>query len=224
MSSSEDEIPGLAFDVGEEMEPTSEPPLDGFEYLRQVKWQAKRIPNVVTARTKPVVEEPSILELIAATQIPKASPAVLPTIEWREHVYREFEQLRVTLEGLENFDSHRSYTKMEWKALCFGANGQSGTHPSDSLLCSLDHLNVTRFLNWTITRAEGRLTTQECFWLYGLLARASLPMDADQMAQLRDLLRTLARRRVRLDANNPLLPPVNVLITVIEDYFGQGDR
>lgn len=62
-------------------------------------------------------------------------------------------------------------------------------------------------------------------WLFALAARLEKPLQPDVSAALRSLLRYCAKLRCQLsEASDPLLPQLNVLMTVAGAYFGQDEE
>eukprot|EP01113_Clastostelium_recurvatum_P001583 TRINITY_DN10644_c0_g1_i7.p1 TRINITY_DN10644_c0_g1~~TRINITY_DN10644_c0_g1_i7.p1 ORF type:complete len:351 (+),score=65.47 TRINITY_DN10644_c0_g1_i7:25-1053(+) len=95
--------------------------------------------------------------------------------------------------------------------------------PLLSVLFALDHVATTKLLLQHIQWFDARpLTSQRLLWLFGLLCRLEKPLDADVSAELRGLLRRLCVLRSQLtQPTDALLPPLNMLITVVTKYFGQ---
>lgn len=113
--------------------------------------------------------------------------------------------------------------------------------------CSLERthgtqVSVRQLLEYHIRWAKKAKEVDEVHtqWLYALLSRLDKPIDADMASALRSLLRRLAEDRCRLvrspscacacrsswpvqeSQQDQALPALNILITIIAKYFGQG--
>jgi survival of motor neuron protein-interacting protein 1 len=103
-----------------------------------------------------------------------------------------------------------------------------GTHalpPLLSIVLHLDDVTVQALLHHHIQWFETRpMTAQRAQWFYALLARLEKPLDPDTAASLRTLLRRSAVLRSKMtDPRDPLLPALNIIITIVAKYFNQQE-
>ncbi|GAM17183.1 hypothetical protein SAMD00019534_003580, partial [Acytostelium subglobosum LB1] len=137
--------------------------------------------------------------------------------------------------------------KKSWSVYCFGstpssssssssssASAQSppaanittssvGNQPSTGALGQMDHLMIVQLIEYHVEWLEAKeLSKERSSWLYTLLSLLEKPIDADTSANLRSLLRRLAVLRSKIDdVNDPILPSINILITIVAKYFNQ---
>jgi len=99
----------------------------------------------------------------------------------------------------------------------------SGSLPTFSLIKRLDHVMVVNLVNYHIEWLEKRnLTKERSYWLYILFIVLEKPIDSDTSSNLRSLLRRLAYFRSKVESiDDPLLPSINILMTIVGKYFGQ---
>jgi len=75
-------------------------------------------------------------------------------------------------------------------------------------------------IKW-VDRSEA-ITAHQRLWLFALLARLEKPLDSDTSSTLRSLLRHCTYERAKLvEASDPELASLNMLITIIGHFFGQ---
>jgi hypothetical protein len=66
------------------------------------------------------------------------------------------------------------------------------------------------------------MTAHRSCWLFALLTRVELPLAPELGSELYSLVMRCATLRSRLTSlEDPLLPHLNILITLLEKYFGQ---
>ncbi|KAF2073030.1 hypothetical protein CYY_005646 [Polysphondylium violaceum] len=276
-----DEFQARAFDIEGEEEPDDNEPLTGEEYIKRVRWQAKRCPSVVIADidySKLKITAPSKTYFTLPPKLPKCKKELLPKHDWETLFLSEFSQLRQKLQYLEsnNTSSHSSNNsstklphindKRSWYIFCFGSNNNnsnnkneneesdddqddemeqndnndedektkefyqssqplSGNLPTFSLVKRLDHVMVVNLVNYHIEWLEKRyLTKERSYWLYILFLVLEKPIDSDTSSNLRSLLRRLAYFRSKIESTkDSLLPSINILMTIVGQYFGQQE-
>ncbi|KAM9975892.1 hypothetical protein ACTFIW_013284 [Dictyostelium discoideum] len=91
------------------------------------------------------------------------------------------------------------------------------------ILCRLDHVLTVALVNYHIEWLEKREFTQErSYWLYMLLSLLEKPIDPDTCSNLRSCIRRLSVFRSKItNLNDPNLPSINILFTIIAKYFDQ---
>ncbi|KAN0009923.1 hypothetical protein ACTFIU_007233 [Dictyostelium citrinum] len=98
-----------------------------------------------------------------------------------------------------------------------------GNKPTMDILCRLDHVLTVALVNYHIEWLEKREFTQErSYWLYMLLSLLEKPIDPDTCSNLRSCIRRLSVFRSKItNLNDPNLPSINILFTIIGKYFDQ---
>jgi len=241
----EDEYIGpRAFKIDGELGPEAGPPLDGFDYLRRVRWEAKRVPKVVRSNINPRhYDSLQTTFLTPPPDIAECPDALRPSTEWESTFLAGFEALRKDL-------AHRYQTQpkpplaqplpaikdaQRWKQINLGISQRGSTtsqparepaRPTLSVIMNLDIVSVRQLLEYHLRWAKKAKEIDEVHaqWLYALMLRLDKPIDADMASGLRSLLRRLASDRARLaeSPDDPALPALNILITIICKCFGQG--
>ena len=218
-SSSEDDgelLGAKAFSVVGEQEPSERAPATAEEYLRQVRWQARRCPNVVVAATTPQPQRttgarPSRLLAGfsgASSEHKPVDVALLPSAAWRASFLQQFEawrerlaQLRAASSVLKQAHADEKLPavrdKQCWRQWTLGETGRA---PATSLLLSMDHVTscaITTYLaHWLLESSV--LTKRHACWLFALLVRLELPLEADMAADLRAVWKHLVLMRSSL--------------------------
>eukprot|EP01132_Coremiostelium_polycephalum_P007628 gene7628-9384_t len=133
--------------------------------------------------------------------------------------------------------------KRAWFIFCFGSSSsittkdnnkeqqqqqqqkeqKEGIIPDINLIIQLDHILIVNLVEYHIEWLENKeLNQQRSYWIYVLLSVLEKPIDSDTAANLRSLLRRLALLRSKIDSkDDPLLPSINILFTIVAKYFNQ---
>jgi len=111
----------------------------------------------------------------------------------------------------------------EPKAVRVTTIGQYSLPPLLSIIVNLDQVTVISVIQHHINWLENKpLTKHSAQWLHSLLALLEKPLDPDTASALRVLLRRASELRAKLTTpQDALLPPLNILITIVAKYFGQ---
>lgn len=232
-----------AFAVDGEEEPTGRPPATAEEYLRQVRWEANRCPDVcVATNAAPEMDcantggRDSVRELegqfaVMDTAAPVAED-LLPSAEWESNLLANFQQLRSVFEGAAVASGGDKTlvlpplkARAQWRKFCFGDGGNAGHKPTPSVLARMDFVTIQRVLSYQVGWAlEEGMTEERGKWIYSVLCRLELPLLADAASELLQLCQRCVQLRSSLqNAADPLLPHVNILITLIQQFFGQRE-
>ncbi|KAJ0903588.1 hypothetical protein HanPSC8_Chr07g0271611 [Helianthus annuus] len=84
----------------------SGPPQDGLEYLRRVRWEAKRIPKVTIAKVeKKVINKEQTVYMPNIPDIAACPEHLMPSKEWEDVFLADFSKLRLALSEFESSDS-----------------------------------------------------------------------------------------------------------------------
>ncbi|KAG0486877.1 hypothetical protein HPP92_008972 [Vanilla planifolia] len=213
-----DSIQRLAFLVDGEPDFDSGPPLDGLEYLRRVRWEAKQIPkvkvaqlNLSTAKGEQTPYMPNI------PKIEECPQNLLPSKVWEESFLADFSKIRQEFSELEASGIRPNEFTVEQKP-----KGD----PTVTALLSMDANSRASILRRSIDlfEASSALSRADCLWLYALCATVDSPVNANTCASLRGLLRkcsSLMATKSELDDEVAML---NILIVIAGKYFGQSEN
>eukprot|EP00743_Colponemidia_sp_Colp-15_P008337 GILK01009055.1.p1 GENE.GILK01009055.1~~GILK01009055.1.p1 ORF type:complete len:242 (+),score=25.97 GILK01009055.1:41-727(+) len=209
--------------VSECLPPTGEP-TTAEEYLAQVRYQAKLLPKVVVAdidtRQFDHLQTSSIPDTVLNP--PKTQAVHWPGM-WLDQFLSDFADLRLSISRLvakhkaRPIQQQLPHCKDEegWRRFCASAEHT----PSLSIISSLDHVSTRSLvqyqLDWLCSSTS--LSELQAAWLFAVLARLDKPLDPDVAASLFEAQRHL----LLLDTNNDMQPYRQVLLAILQEYFGQ---
>ncbi|XP_010517776.1 PREDICTED: uncharacterized protein LOC104793175 [Camelina sativa] len=222
-----------AFAVDGEPDFDSGPPEDGFEYLRRVRWEAKRIPNVKVAEidgSKYIQKEQSVY-MPQIPEISKCPEHLLPVKEWEDLLLSDFSHLRRALLQTGNTceDEVMSSSQYLDEVLMEIFKKRLNTDSDESLGGVVSEIegmdSVTRVSKLRkqicLVEKESGLKSSDCKWVLALCASVDTPLDADTCACLRALVRKCASLRALEVVDEQVITMANMLITIAGRYFGQ---
>uniref|UniRef100_A0ACD5ZAE0 Uncharacterized protein n=1 Tax=Avena sativa TaxID=4498 RepID=A0ACD5ZAE0_AVESA len=223
---SDDDYDGIlkpAFAVDGEPDFESGEPLDGFEYLRRVRWEANQIPRVKVAKidlgAARKEQTPYMPEI---PDIPKCSPDVCASKEWEDCFITYFSEARLAFSELDYSDgpSVSGAPKNSWKP---GSSPEMQTDPTLTMIRNMDAVSrATTLRNYTdMIQSFDTLSRNDCLWLFALCVAVQLPLDAETCASLRSLLRkcaTILAAKTEMDDEVVML---SILMAISARYFGQ---
>ncbi|OAY84886.1 Gem-associated protein 2 [Ananas comosus] len=229
--SSDDEYGSIqrpAFLVEGEPDFDSGPPLDGFEYLRRVRWEAAQIPKVKIAKinsNKLAGEQTPYMPKIP--EIPRCLPEILPSKQWEDTFLAQFSGIREAFSQLESSCDQPLVT-----AGCRTSSKQpdltehAKSVPTLTMIRGMDAVVRAATLRNYVDMLESMdtLSRNDCLWLFALCVAVDTPLNADTCASLRSLLRkcsNLLANKSELDDEAAML---NILITITGKYFGQSEN
>ncbi|XP_010508562.1 PREDICTED: uncharacterized protein LOC104785117 [Camelina sativa] len=223
-----------AFAVDGEPDFESGPPEDGLEYLRRVRWEAKRIPNVKVADlidgSKYIQKEQSVY-MPQIPEISKCPEHLLPVKEWEDLLLSDFSHLRLALLQTDNIceDEVMSPSESLDEVLMEIFKKRLHTDTDESLgevVSEIEGMDsVTRVSKLRkqicLVEKESGLKSSDCKWVLALCASVDTPLDADTCACLRALVRKCASLRALEVVDEQVITMANMLITIAGKYFGQ---
>jgi len=119
--------------------------------------------------------------------------------------------------------------RLQWMEFCLGNEMDSyGTPPLLHVLLQMDHVVSVRVLR-CMTKAcelDGVFSDRRIAWMFALLSRIDdEAATVEVMAMFSNLHRLACRSRANYKGHpdDELLKGLNVLIVILEDYFGQGE-
>uniref|UniRef100_A0A0E0BHW9 Gem-associated protein 2 n=1 Tax=Oryza glumipatula TaxID=40148 RepID=A0A0E0BHW9_9ORYZ len=226
---SDDDYDGIlkpAFAVDGDPDFESGEPLDGFEYLRRVRWEANQIPRVKvatidlnTARNEQTPYMPEIPD------IAKCSPDLCASKPWEDTFITYFSETRLAFSELDSSDgpSVSGGTKNLLKP---SNRSEPQTDPTLTMIRNMDAVSRAATLRNYIDMIQSldKLSRNDCLWLFSLCVAVDTPLDAETCASLRSLLRKCANvlaAKLEMDDEVAML---NILITISGRFFGQYDN
>lgn len=111
--------------------------------------------------------------------------------------------------------------EQSWKVVCYGTEAQPATPPTAELMKSIDAITsitlISYHVNWL---GEEDVMPHHSNWLYHLLLKVEEPILRDTVADLRELRYKCSQTRSKIESpENPNLPLLNAVITLITKYF-----
>ncbi|XP_078150305.1 uncharacterized protein LOC144545605 isoform X2 [Carex rostrata] len=219
---SHDGILKPAFYVEGEPDFESGPPVDGWEYLRRVRWEAHQLPDVKVAKIN--LNEISAEQTPYMPKIPELSKCpqnLLPSKEWEDSFLDDFSELRKVFSQLDSSvdlpdSSCKSKSSIEI---------QSQIIPTVETLINMDVVSRASTLRNYINKSESmeKLSRHECLWLFALCATVDMPLHADTCASLRCLLRKCLGILATKSEMDDEVAMLSVLVSICGKYFGQYD-
>eukprot|EP00026_Physarum_polycephalum_P009225 Phypoly_transcript_09339.p1 GENE.Phypoly_transcript_09339~~Phypoly_transcript_09339.p1 ORF type:complete len:325 (+),score=70.47 Phypoly_transcript_09339:51-977(+) len=125
----DDDLLPRAFAVTGELPPEAGPPTTGEDYLRRVRWEARRCPNVVVSAIDPRKYDNRQTQFAALPPpCPPAPAGMAPHIQWETKFLAQFSDLRLSLnhafakpKPALSFNLPHHNDVRGWYLLCFGA-------------------------------------------------------------------------------------------------------
>ena len=190
------------------------PPADGLEYLRRVRKEARRLPNVVRAHLDdPLERSGSEAESAGSSSLPLPPPALRPDQRWEGELLCEFDSLRRQLAAAAISPRRAQPPPLPnvadvsaWETFCFGRqHGDGGHPPAMRVVLALDQRAALRLLQMMHMRLERERTLSDPLarWIFALLSRPERALPAEHAATLRALLCTCVRQRAALGEGQP---------------------
>ncbi|KAI3688363.1 hypothetical protein L1987_82075 [Smallanthus sonchifolius] len=209
----------------------SGPPQDGLEYLRRVRWEAKRIPKVKIAKVeRKVLNKEQTVYMPNIPDIAACPHHLMPSKEWEDVFLADFSKLRLALSEVESSASTFSeqiesiplaqsiidnaiqenldVNQTEEKTVC--------DWPSLQTIIEMEPRARVTMLRKRITSIEQMscLGRPDCAWLFALCAAIDTPLDGDTSASLRCLLRKCATLRAEKTSLDDEVIMLNILATI----------
>ncbi|KAI3935330.1 hypothetical protein MKW98_027150 [Papaver atlanticum] len=219
-----DSIKRPAFYVEGDPDFDSGPPEDGLEYLRRVRFEAAKIPNVKVVKVdKSKLDKEQTKYMPEIPDIAKCPTHLQPSKEWEDAFLADFSELRQALphlEGLKTFQP-MSVADVDDASRC-------SHDPTVSVILGMDDVARVLMLKRCINSFETKssLCRNDCAWLFALLVAVGVPLNADTAASVRSLLRKCASLRAgKLEAgeDDDEVVMLNMLATICGRFFGQLD-
>ncbi|KAF3330936.1 Gem-associated protein 2 [Carex littledalei] len=219
---SHDGILKPAFYVEGEPDFESGPPVDGWEYLRRVRWEAHQLPDVKVAKlnlNEISAEQTPYMPRIP--ELPTCPQNLLPSKKWEDSFLDDFSELRKAFSQLDSSvdqldSSCKSKSSLE---------GQSQIIPTVATIISMDVVSRASTLRNYINMSESmeKVSRHECLWLFALCATVDMPLHADTCASLRCLLRKCLGILATKSEMDDEVAMLSVLVSICGKYFGQYD-
>eukprot|EP00877_Chromochloris_zofingiensis_P010370 jgi/Chrzof1/5587/Cz16g08080.t1 len=220
--------------------------------VRHEAAQCPRVVRVEMPADMQAAQRP-IAALPEPDAIPDAPDWAKPSSSWVREFVDNFQDFRLQMQQAYDQgdfapDSLPHLNDLQaWDSLCFGPGLRNDTNltstsgsdyggdvmiMADSMFTAvmgMDQVAIVTLFQRHIDELEqdfpNNLPLLRGKWLFALAARLEKPLQPDVSAALRSLLRYCAKLRCQLsEASDPLLPQLNVLMTVAGAYFGQDEE
>lgn len=217
-----DSIRKPAFVVEGEPDFESGPPLDGLEYLRRVRWEAKRIPKVKVATlnlSKLQNEQTAYMPNIP--EIAKCPPHLLPLKSWEVAFLADFSEIRQAFSLQES-----CYDPSQFTISTENSHEESSPKsPTVSMILGMDTVTRAVTLQKHIRTLEAApiLSRDDCVWLFALCVAVDMPLYAEMSASLRSLLRKCSSLLAEKSEPDDEVAMLNILVTIAGKFFGQSE-
>lgn len=226
---SDDDYDGIlkpAFAVDGEPDFESGEPLDGFEYLRRVRWEANQIPKVKVAKIDlSAARKEQTPYMPEIPDIPKCSPDLCASKEWEDSFITYFSETRLAFLELDSSDgpSVSGAVKNSCKP---GISFEPQIDPTLTMIRNMDAVSRAATLRNYIDMIQSfdALSRNDCLWLFALCVAVEPPLDAETCASLRSMLRkcsTILAAKSEMDDEVVML---NILVAISGVYFGQYEK
>ncbi|KAL6875721.1 hypothetical protein ACP4OV_013234 [Aristida adscensionis] len=226
---SDDDYDGIlkpAFAVYGDPDFESGEPLDGFEYLRRVRWEAKQIPRVKVANidlNAARMEQTAYMPEIP--DIPNFSLDLRASKQWEDAFMDQFSETRLVFSELDSSGepSISGVTKVSSKP---SSSSEPQTEPTLTMVRNMDAVSRAATLRNYIDMVQSldTLSRTHCLWLFALCVAVDTPLDGETCASLRSLLRkcaTILATKTEMDDEAVML---NILMAISGRYFGQYEH
>ncbi|XP_006663367.1 gem-associated protein 2-like [Oryza brachyantha] len=226
---SDDDYDGIlkpAFAVDGEPDFESGDPVDGFEYLRRVRWEANQIPRVKVAKidlSTPRNEQTTYMPEIP--DIPKCSPDLSASKHWEDTFITYFSETRLAFSELDSSDGPSVSGGMK-NSLKLNNKSEPQTDPTLTMIRNMDAVSRAATLRNYIYMIQSldKLSRNDCLWLFALCVAVDTPLDAETCASLRSLLRKCANILATKSVMDDEVAMLNILIAIAGRFFGQYDN
>jgi survival of motor neuron protein-interacting protein 1 len=215
----------VAFAVDGEFPPEAGSPQTGLDFLRRVRWEARRLPDVVVAEKTATASasasaQPSIATGFGAIS-EQCEPVAAASLAWEAEFVPWFSDLRDRTSAA----LLRSPPPSPASAALPADWSSPASLPTLGVLSALDHVAVLAALDAVSQVPPERLTRPLLVWLFALLAAVEKPLDDSAASALHSVLRSCCVRRAAIThATDPLTAPLNIIIAVTGLYFHQLGR
>ncbi|RLM68892.1 gem-associated protein 2-like [Panicum miliaceum] len=226
---SDDDYEGIlkpAFAVDGDPDFESGEPLDGFEYLRRVRWEARQIPRVKVAKVDlSAARKEQTPYMPEIPDIPKCSPDLHASKQWKDAFITHFSETRLVFSEHVSSDEPsisggmKNYTKP-------GSSTEPQTDPTLTMVRNMDAVARAATLRNYIDMIQSldSLSRNNCLWLFALCVAVDVPLDAETCASLRSLLRKCATILATKSEMDDEVVMLNILMAISGRYFGQYEH
>merc|ERR1719320_610476 len=153
----------------------------------------------------------------------------IPSKEWEQNFLRVYEKLRADVSrGLIYSPSTQEQPRSpsSWSDLFLKEEAPS----TASVIAKIRHMDIDpalEALEMDCVKGGGHesfsIDLRRARWFYALLTRLQTPVMGDTISTIRALIKGCIKYRLRLDADNEVVPMITNLVTISRLVFGQGD-
>uniref|UniRef100_A0A0D9XRI6 Gem-associated protein 2 n=1 Tax=Leersia perrieri TaxID=77586 RepID=A0A0D9XRI6_9ORYZ len=226
---SDDDYGGIlkpAFAVDGEPDFESGEPLDGFEYLRRVRWEANQIPRVKVAKIDLSMarneQTPYMPEI---PDISKCSTDLCASKHWEDIFITYFSETRLAFSEIDSSGEPSVSGGMK-NSLKPCNKSEPQTDPTVTLIRNMDAVSRAATLRNYIDMIQSMdtLSRNNCLWLFALCVAVDTPLDGETCASLRSLLRKCTNILATKPEMDDEVAMLNILIAISGRFFGQYDK
>jgi len=203
-------------------------PMNAQQYLTMVREEAKGLDDVTCASRKRMN---TMSSNIASLFEPSTTSRLehIPSQEWEQNFLRVYEKLRSDVcRGLNmsTTSAKQARSTSTWCDLFAKEEAPS----TASLISKIRHIDIEpglEALEMDCQEMDGNglfsIDLRRARWFYALLTRLQTPVMGDTISTIRSLIKGCINYRLRLEADNEVVPMITNLVTISRLVFGQGD-
>ncbi|GAB5357828.1 hypothetical protein AAMO2058_000408100 [Amorphochlora amoebiformis] len=217
------------------------PPADAMEYLRRVRYEAQRLPQIVVSKIEPSRIKTRTIHVPLPPPLATSPEKYIPKSHWEKTAGSDFADLRQALircrtrynQGISGpWDKEDKIKepipsggdKTAWADYCITTDHKN-RRPYVQTLMKMDHVATCAGLLGITSRLEAEGSAVEISdrigeWLFSLLALLDKPINAKMASCLRTLYRVCALARSK-SMDDPHVARCNVILNIISRIFGQ---
>ncbi|KAK1429029.1 hypothetical protein QVD17_11228 [Tagetes erecta] len=151
-----------AFHVTGEPDFDSGPPQDGLEYLRRVRWEAKRIPKVKIAKVeRKVLNKEQTVYMPSMPDIAACPQHLMPSKEWEDVFLADFSKLRTALSEVE---SSASTFSDQIESIPLAQSIIDNVIQENLDFCQTDDNTIVLQENLDVNQTEDKTLITKCDW------------------------------------------------------------
>ncbi|OLL25797.1 Survival of motor neuron protein-interacting protein yip1 [Neolecta irregularis DAH-3] len=189
---------------------TTDVPLDGFDYLRMVRNQARKAPSFTFSE-----KQQAHMPTPAVEQESRETKASGIYEEWQIQFLARFRELRRTMSSILMSKSNFPSTQNSWLGFVALSN------PTYKNLRSTSNPVAIQFLSLSAYWLENEYTPQLAKWIFAFLVRVDDTLEFEEVSVLRDL----AKKSWDLKDTGEIgfRAICEMVIVIVSEIFGQHD-
>lgn len=204
-------------------------PMNAQQYLTMVREEAKGLDDVTCA--SPSKRMNTMSSNIASLFEPSTTSRLehIPSQEWEQNFLRVYEKLRSDVSRGLNMSSPNARLARSPSTWC-NLFSKEEAPSTASLISKILHIDIEPGLEALEMDCAGMdgdgsfsIDLRRARWFYAFLTRLQTPVMGDTISTIRSLIKGCIKYRLRLEADNEVVPMITNLVTISRLVFGQGD-